>query len=119
MVAGQGDDFREQYSRSLLAVMRAGANRRTLFTTNFSSGKKTLKQRFTTIFDRTQKRKGTVALVALLLAGILLVMGGYRIFSYLCENGGMNVTTFLLGAAALVLAIGGFLLERTIRSRKR
>ena len=71
VVAGQGDDFREQYSRSLLAVMRAGANRRTLFTTNFSSGKKTLKQRFTTIFDRTKKKKGTVALAALLLAAAL------------------------------------------------
>ena len=45
--------------------------------------------------------ENTTVLVALLLAGILLVMGGYRIFSYLCENGGMNVTTFLLGAAAL------------------
>ena len=45
--------------------------------------------------------ESSAVLVGLLLAGILLVMGGYRIFSYLCENGGMNVTTFLLGAAAL------------------
>ena len=40
--------------------------------------------------------ESSAVLVGLLLAGILLVMGGYRIFSYLCENGGMNVTTFLL-----------------------
>ena len=42
--------------------------------------------------------ENSTVLVALLLAGILLVMGGYRIFSCLCENGGMNVTTFLPGA---------------------
>ncbi len=63
--------------------------------------------------------ENTTVLVALLLAGILLVMGGYRIFSYLCENSGMNVTTFLLGAAALVLAVGGFLLaNRAFRRLK-
>ena len=46
-------------------------------------------------------------------------MGGYRIFSYLCESGGMNVTTFLLGAAALVLAVGGLLLaNRAFRRLK-
>ena len=44
-------------------------------------------------------------LVALLLAGILMVMGAYRIFSYLCENARMNAVTFLL-------AVGGFLLAR-------
>ena len=40
-------------------------------------------------------------LVALLLAGILMVMGAYRIFSYLCENARMNAVTFLLGGAAI------------------
>lgn len=38
-------------------------------------------------------------LVALLLAGILMVMGAYRIFSYLCENAQMDAVTFLLGGA--------------------
>ena len=47
-------------------------------------------------------------LVALLLAGILMVMGAYRIFSYLCEN----AVTFLLGGACALLAVGGFLLAR-------
>ena len=45
-------------------------------------------------------------LVALLLAGILMVMGAYRIFSYLCA------VTFLLGGACALLAVGGFLLAR-------
>ena len=63
--------------------------------------------------------ESAAVLVGLLLAGILLVMGGYRIFSYRCENGGMNVTTFLLGAAALVLAVGGLLLaNRAFRRLK-
>ena len=63
--------------------------------------------------------ESAAVLVGLLLAGILLVMGGYRSFSYLCEDGGMNVTTFLLGAAALVLAVGGLLLaNRAFRRLK-
>lgn len=68
VVAGQDEAFREEYGRCLLAVVRAGMNRRTLFTTNFYSGKKTLKNRLSTILDTTKKRRGTLALVALLLA---------------------------------------------------
>ena len=44
-------------------------------------------------------------LVALLVVGILLVMGAYRIFSYLCENAALDARTFLLGAACLLLAV--------------
>ena len=47
-------------------------------------------------------------LVALLLAGILMVMGAYRIFSYLCENARMNAVTFLLGGACVLLARASF-----------
>ena len=47
-------------------------------------------------------------LVALLVVGILLVMGAYRIFSYLCENAALDARTFLLGAACLLLAVVGF-----------
>lgn len=68
VVAGQDEAYREEYGRCLLAVVRAGMNRRTLFTTNFYSGKKTLKNRLATILDTTGKRRGTLALVALLLA---------------------------------------------------
>ena len=49
--------------------------------------------------------ENSTVLVGLLLAGILLVMGGYRIFSYLCDRGAVDTATYLLGAAALVLAI--------------
>ena len=53
-------------------------------------------------------------LVALLLAGILMVMGAYRIFSYLCENARMDTVTFLPQPAqpCALLAVGGFLLAR-------
>ena len=46
-------------------------------------------------------------LVALLVVGILLVMGAYRIFSYLCENAALDARTFLLGAACLLLGALG------------
>lgn len=46
--------------------------------------------------------------MALLLAGILMVMGAYRIFSYLCENAQMDAVTFLLGGACALLAVGRF-----------
>ena len=42
-------------------------------------------------------------LVALLVLGILLVMGAYRIFSFLCEHAALDARTFLLGAACLLL----------------
>ena len=50
-------------------------------------------------------------LVALLVLGILLVMGAYRIFSFLCEHAALDART-LLGAACLLLAVVGFLLAR-------
>lgn len=68
VVAGRDEAYREEYGRCLLAVVRAGMSRRTLFTTNFYSGKKTLKDRLATIFDTTKKHRGTLALAALLLA---------------------------------------------------
>lgn len=52
-------------------------------------------------------------LVILLLIGILLVMGAYRIFSYLCELPSMAGTVpVLLAIASAVLAIVGILLAR-------
>ena len=63
--------------------------------------------------------ENSTVLVGLLLVGILLVMGGYRIFSYLCDRGAADTATYLLGAAALVLAIFGLLLaSRSFRRLK-
>ena len=63
--------------------------------------------------------ENSTVLVGLLLAGILLAMGGYRIFSYLRDRGAVDTATYLLGAAALVLAILGLLLAgRSFRRLK-
>lgn len=57
--------------------------------------------------------------LALLLAGILLVMGAYRLFSWLCSRGLTDTLTWVLGAAALVLAALGLLLaSRSFRRLK-
>lgn len=63
--------------------------------------------------------ENSTVLVALLLAGILLVMGAYRLFSWLCSQGLTDTLTWVLGAAALVLAALGLLLaSRSFRRLK-
>lgn len=63
--------------------------------------------------------ENSTVLVALLLAGILLVMGAYRLFSWLCSGGLTDTLTWVLGAAALVLAALGLLLaSRSFRRLK-
>ena len=66
---------------------------------------------------RIDNCENSTVLVALLLAGILLVMGAYRLFSWLCSWGLTDTLTWVLGAAALVLAALGLLLA--IRSFRR
>ena len=61
--------------------------------------------------------ENSTVLVALLLAGILLVMGAYRLFSWLCTRGISDTVTYVLGAAALALTVLGLLLAS--RSFKR
>ena len=61
--------------------------------------------------------ENSTVLVALLLAGILLVMGAYRLFSWLCTRGIADTITYVLGAAALALTVLGLLLAS--RSFKR
>lgn len=63
--------------------------------------------------------ENSTVLVALLLAGILLVMGAYRLFSWPCSRGLTDTLTWVLGAAALVLAALGLLLaSRSFRRLK-
>ena len=58
-------------------------------------------------------------LVALLLAGILLVMGAYRLFSWLCSRGVTDTLTWALGALSLIAALPGLLLaSRSFRRLK-
>ena len=68
---------------------------------------------------RIDNCENSTVLVALLLAGILLVMGAYRLFSWLCSRGRTDTLTWVLGAAALVLAALGLLLaSRSFRRLK-
>ena len=61
--------------------------------------------------------ENSTVLVALLLAGILLVMGAYRLFSWLCTRGISDTVTYVLGAVVLALTVLGLLLAS--RSFKR
>lgn len=55
--------------------------------------------------------ENTNTLFLLLLVGIALCFGGYRIFSYLCEVPDfLQVRNFILAAACAVMFIGGFLI---------
>ena len=104
VVAGRDEAYREEYGRCLLAVVRAGMSRRTLFTTNFYSGKKTLKNRLATIFDTTKKHRGTLALAALLLAA---AVAGFLVSGYLllCEKKGLSSGFRKISAAALITLV--------------
>lgn len=57
-----------------------------------------------------RESKSMTFLLVLLVLGILLVMGAYRIFSWLCENAALDTQTFALGAACLLMGIVGFVL---------
>ena len=55
--------------------------------------------------------ENTNTLFLLLLVGIALCFGGYRIFSYLCEVPDfLQVCNFFLAAVCAVMFIGGFLI---------
>ena len=55
--------------------------------------------------------ENTNTLFLLLLVGIALCFGGYRIFSYLCEVPDfLQVRNFILAAVCAVMFVGGFLI---------
>ena len=55
--------------------------------------------------------ENTNTLFLLLLVGIALCFGGYRIFSYLCEVPEfLHLRNFILAAVCAVMFIGGFFL---------
>lgn len=68
LVKGSDSAFKKQYSETILSAIHKGNQRRTMFSTYFYGGKNTMKERFTNIFDRNQKRKGVFALCAIILA---------------------------------------------------
>jgi len=68
--------FRRQYAESMLSVIRKNLQQKTTLSTNFYGGKKSMKKRFTSIFDMKVKKKGimlfAIVLVATLMAGMLV-----------------------------------------------
>jgi len=58
--------FRKQYSEIILSMIHIHQLKKTMFSTHFNGGKKVMKRRFISIFDRGKKRKGIIALCALL-----------------------------------------------------
>ena len=63
--------------------------------------------------------ENSTVLVALLLAGILLVMGAYRLFSWLCSRVVTDTLTWALGALSLIATLLGLLLaSRSFRRLK-
>ena len=54
--------------------------------------------------------RNETTLVALLFAGIVMVLVAYRIFSFLCEVITFEWWMILLGAVCVVLAVVGFLM---------
>ena len=59
--------FRKQYSETILMAIQKGNQHQTAFSTYFYGGKKTMKERFTNIFSMNKKRKGIIALCAIII----------------------------------------------------
>ena len=70
--------------------------------------------------------ENSTVLVALLLAGILLVMGAYRLFSRLCSRGVTDTLTWALGVGnpqntvffSLLVLLGLLLASRSFKRLK-
>ncbi len=60
-------EYRKEYGETMLNVMRQNLKRQTSLSTQFSSNKKAMKQRFMRILDTSYKRRGIVVLCTLAL----------------------------------------------------
>ena len=60
--------FRKQYSETILSAIHKGNLRQTAFSTYFYGSKRIMKERFANIFDMGKKRKGIMALCAIIIA---------------------------------------------------
>jgi Antirepressor regulating drug resistance, predicted signal transduction N-terminal membrane component len=67
MVKSSDAAFRKEYGETILSAVRKGNLRRAAFSTNFYGGKKTMKERFSNIFDMGKKRRGIMTLCILLV----------------------------------------------------
>lgn len=90
-------DYKRKYSETILSVIHKGNIHNTAFSTYFHGGKKTMKKRFSNIFDNGKKRKGVAALCVILAAAGLI--GGLVAWErkdtapVVLENGGLSDLT--------------------------
>lgn len=68
MIKGSGAAFRKQYSETILSAIHMGNQSKTVFSTYFNGGKRTMKERFENIFDTGKKRSGIIALFIIIAA---------------------------------------------------
>lgn len=66
----ENEEFREEYCKSVLKIMRKGQNAPMVLSTGFYGGTKVLKKRFSAVLNKKTK-KGTVPLAAAVLITIL------------------------------------------------
>ncbi|QHQ61915.1 hypothetical protein Ana3638_14915 [Anaerocolumna sedimenticola] len=66
--------FKRKYSETILLAVHQGNIHNTAFSTYIHGGKKTMKKRFTNIFDKGKKKPGIAAL-CLILAAVCLIGG--------------------------------------------
>jgi len=79
VTARKNQEFRNRYSQAIMEVLQRGVRQRYLFSTGFCDTKKTLMQRFSAIFDRSKKHRGTLSMALLLTAVLLSVLVGCQV----------------------------------------
>ena len=71
VVKGTSMEFRRDYCDTILRIIRFDRGRKPALSTGFTTGKKTMKQRFACALDFSKKRTGVVVLCFVLCAAIL------------------------------------------------
>ena len=105
VVEGRDGEYRRLYGEAILAAVRPGKGRRTVFSTGFSGGARTMKRRLWNIFDTCKKRRGAAAFCIVLLAA------GVFGASVACEAANQNGNADRIDNIALLDAGNSYRLE--------
>jgi beta-lactamase regulating signal transducer with metallopeptidase domain len=106
---------RKQYSETILAAVRKGKMRQTAFSTYFDGGKKTMKERLVNIFDVNRRRKGLLALCAIIIVvGITGALVAYDV-SDQSEQKAIDNVALLKAGNSYYLEIGKFIISYGVR----
>jgi beta-lactamase regulating signal transducer with metallopeptidase domain len=106
---------RKQYSETILAAVRKGKMHQTVFSTYFDGGKKTIKERLVNIFDVSRRRKGLLALCAIIITvGIIGALVAYDV-SDQSEQKAIDNVALLKAGNSYYLEEGKFVISYGIR----